>query len=120
MSTQELINKEVENLPESLQREVYDLDDVADDDAASVHGVVPTDSEVLPVGDAAMALWIGVPASGGSRKVNSKAVARYRLPPHSKFLSPARGLLQLIIDLIPGWCAEAALYPGLSYFTLSA
>jgi hypothetical protein len=25
MSTQELINKEVENLPESLQREVYDF-----------------------------------------------------------------------------------------------
>src|SRR5438034_1922487 len=96
-----------------------DLDDVADDDAASVQGVVPTDAKVLPAGDGATALWIGVPASGGSRKVKSKAVSCYRLPPHSKFLSPARGLLQLIIDLIPGWCAEAAL-PGLLHFTLSA
>src|SRR5205807_2723762 len=70
-----------------------DLDDVADDDAASVQGVVPTDAEVLPVDDGATALWIGVPASGGSRKVNSKALAHYRLLPHSNFCRPLRGLL---------------------------
>jgi len=31
-----------------------------------------------------------------------------------------RALDELIEVRISGWCAEAALYPGLSYFTLSA
>ncbi len=46
MSTQELINKEVENLPESLQREVYDfvrfLRDKSSDD--SFNGLLLSES----------------------------------------------------------------------------